>query len=84
MNGKPITNKKLHTRELRILLAKDLAETMVLDEIETLIIAVRDEILNLDYNEKTKRDYIYCGFGTILRYFHLNNCHVFSKSLLDR
>ena len=84
MNRKTITNKKLHTRELRILLAKDLAETMVLDEIETLTIAVRDKMSNLDYSEKTKRDYIYCGFGTILRYFHLNNCHDFSKSLLDR
>lgn len=84
MNRKPITDKKLHTRELQILLVEGLAEKTALDEIETLIIAVRDEILNLDYNEKTKRDYIYCGFGTILRYFQLNNCHDFSKFLLDR
>lgn len=83
MNRKPITDKKLHTRELQILLAKNLAETMVLDKIETLTIAVRDKMLNLDYSKKTKRDYIYCGFGTILRYFHLKNCHEFSKSLLD-
>ena len=84
MNRKTITNENLHTRELQILLIEDLAKTMALDEIETLIIAVRDKMLNLDYSEKTKRDYIYCGFGAVLRYFHLNNCHEFSKSLLDR
>lgn len=70
------------TRELQILSAEAHTKDMQLDEIEALIVAVRGEVLKLDYSEKTKRHYIYSGLGTVLRCFHLNNCHEFSKSLL--
>lgn len=57
---------------------------MQLDEIETIMVAVRNEMLKLDRCRKTKMNYIYCGFGTVLSRFHDNNCHTFSKSLLEK
>lgn len=52
-------------------------------EIEMLVAAVQEEILKLEYSEKTKSHYICSGLGTVLSYFHQNNCHNFSKQLLD-
>ncbi len=54
-----------------------------LAEIEKLAAAVRDEIFQLDRSEKTKNHYINSGLGAVLSYFHHNNCHDFSKQLLD-
>lgn len=75
MNKKEITG---------ILLSKELTKDIRLDEIEALAFAVRDEILKLDYSEKTKGHYICIGLDTILRWFRLNNCHKFSKLLLTK
>lgn len=74
-------NKKTTTE---LLLSKDIAKDIPLDEIEALTFAVRDEILKLDYSEKTKGHYICSGLGTVLHCFHLNNCHQFSKPLLTK
>lgn len=54
-----------------------------LTEIETLVADVRDKIMELDLSEGTKEHYINDGLGKILSYFHRNNCHGFSKPLLD-
>lgn len=76
-------HEQRRTRALQVLLVEGLAKSVTLDEIETLIVAVRDEILKLDYSKKTKRHYIYSGLGAVLSYFHNNNCHDFSKQLLE-
>ena len=54
-----------------------------LAEVEMLAAAVRDEIFQLDRSEKTKNHYINSGLDAVLSYFHHNNCHDFSKQLLD-
>lgn len=54
-----------------------------LTEIEMLAAAVREEIMKFDYSEKTQSHYIHSGLGAILSFFHHNNCHDFSKQLLD-
>lgn len=54
-----------------------------LTEFETLVAGVRDEIMKLDRSKKTKKHYINSGLDAVLSYFHHNNCHDFSKQLLD-
>lgn len=54
-----------------------------LTEFETLVAAIRGEIMKLDRSEGTKEHYINDGLGRILSYFRRNNCHGFSKPLLD-
>lgn len=54
-----------------------------LTEFETLVAAIRGEIMKLDRSERTKEHYINDGLGKILSYFRRNNCHRFSKPLLD-
>ena len=39
------------------------------DEIETLALLTRDEVEKLDLGEKAALNYLYCGFGAILKYF---------------
>lgn len=60
--------------------SKTIAE---LTEFETLVTGVRGEIMELDRSEGTKEHYINDGLGKILSYFRRNNCHGFSKPLLD-
>lgn len=55
-----------------------------LEEIEMLAAAVQDEIFQLDRSDRTKEHYINYGLGRILSYFRHNNCHEFSKPLLDK
>ena len=54
-----------------------------LTEFETLVAGVRGEIMELDRSEGMKEHYINDGLGKILSYFRRNNCHGFSKPLLD-
>lgn len=75
--------KERKSRAQCILLSANSNEAQ-LDKIEAITVAVRNEVLNLDYSEKTKRHYIYSGFGAILSYFRKNNCREFSKPLLKK
>lgn len=54
-----------------------------LTEFETLVAGVRGEIMELERSEGTKEHYINDGLGKILSYFRRNNCHGFSRPLLD-
>lgn len=81
---KPNSHKERNSRARRILLSTNSVEIMQLDEIESIMVAVWNEVSKLDRCRKTKMNYIYCGFGTVLSWFHDNNCHTFSKSLLEK
>lgn len=50
---------------------------------ETLICQVRDAMMALDMSEKAKQNYLYCGFGAVLKYFDAQGRTTYSKELLD-
>ena len=53
------------------------------NEIETLALLTRDEVLKLDLQEKTILDYLHCGFGAILKYFKEKGETAYSQETLD-
>lgn len=52
-------------------------------DIETLICQVRDAVLELDLSKKAKQNYLYCGFGAVLKYFDSQSVTTYSKDLLN-
>ncbi len=50
---------------------------------ETLIYQVRDAVMELDVSKKAKQNYLYCGFGAVLKYFNSRGVTTYSKDLLD-
>lgn len=52
-------------------------------DIETLICQVRDAMMELELSKKAKQNYLYCGFGTILKHFDSQGVTTYSKDLLD-
>ena len=53
------------------------------DEIETLALLTRDEVEKLDLGEKAALNYLYCGFGVILKYFEEKGEAAYSQETLD-
>lgn len=52
--------------------------------ITDIICAVRDAIMELDLSEKTKINYLYCGFGPILTHFSSRGAENYSQEILDQ
>ncbi|MDE7326047.1 MAG: tyrosine-type recombinase/integrase [Lachnospiraceae bacterium] len=52
-------------------------------QMETLICQVRDAIMALDMTDKAKQNYIYCGLGSVLKYFDDHGKKTFQQELLD-
>ena len=53
------------------------------DEIQTLVLLTRDEVLKLDLGDKAVQNYLYCGFGAILKYFAEKGESIYSSETLD-
>ena len=53
------------------------------DEIETLTLLTRDEVEKLDLGEKAALNYLYCGFGAILKYFAEKGETAYSQETLN-
>lgn len=53
------------------------------DEIVTLVLLTRDEVLKLDLGKRAAHNYLYCGFGTILKYFAEKGESAYSQETLD-
>ncbi len=54
-----------------------------LSHVEAVIRRCRDSVSKLDLSEKSKTNYIYCGFGAILEFFQSRGERYFSQELLD-
>ena len=53
------------------------------DEIQTLVLLTRDEVLKLDLGEKAVQNYLRSGFSAILKYFAEKGESVYSQETLD-
>lgn len=78
----PNSRTERRSRAQCILLSANSAEVQ-LNEIEAITVAVRNEVLKLDRCSKTKRGYV-CSLVAVLNWFNDNDCHTFSKPLLER
>lgn len=52
--------------------------------ITDIVCQVRDAMMDLDLSEKTKINYLYCGFGPILTYFSSRGAENYSQEILNQ
>lgn len=62
------------------------AEANLVDSnrIQDVVCLTRDAVMNLELSEKTKANYLYCGFGAILKHFEYLGEDLYSPEILNQ
>ena len=62
------------------------AEANLVDSnrIQDVVCLTRDAVMNLELSEKTKANYLYCGFGAILKHFEYLGEDLYSPDILNQ